>query len=280
MNQLQKTTGQGLTPFETSDKNLELKNAIKSGLTIRKIQDDEPIKQSLRFVFLLIGLKGDQIPEEVEKAVLLKFIRENFANLNPEEIRIAFELALKGEFEVDLNHFGSFSSMYLSRVLKAYQNHRSKIVLELEKERQREERESPKQPSEEELKQIQLEFDQNFVQKIFDIWKTKKILDLHFASAELVFKSVERFVQINEEQRKVIREQAKERLENREEELRNQKANSLQGHKMIQEVLSLMSNPERRPNFYREYCFEIAIEKAFDHLIEKGVEFKDLINEG
>jgi hypothetical protein len=69
---------------------------------------------------LLVGLRGNNMPSEEEKFVLLNFIRSNFGNQTPEEIKLAFEWAVAGKFEIDVKCYENFSCEYFGRIMKAY----------------------------------------------------------------------------------------------------------------------------------------------------------------
>jgi hypothetical protein len=69
---------------------------------------------------VLVGLRGQNMPSDEEKFVLLNFIRTNFGNLTPEEIRLAFELAMAGKFSIDAKCYENFSCEYFGRIMKAY----------------------------------------------------------------------------------------------------------------------------------------------------------------
>lgn len=111
---------------------LMILSEIESGLKIRDQKNYDKIKDALRHVFFLIGLKVDQLPVGYQMEVLLSFIKDKYPNNTPGEIRIAFELALKNEFECDLNHYGTFSALYFSNVFNAYMEYRTRINIQLE----------------------------------------------------------------------------------------------------------------------------------------------------
>ena len=69
---------------------------------------------------VLVGLRGNNMPTEEEKFVLLNFIRSNFGNQTPEEIKLAFELAVSGKFNIDAKCYENFSCEYFGRIMKAY----------------------------------------------------------------------------------------------------------------------------------------------------------------
>jgi hypothetical protein len=85
-----------------------------------RLRHEEDIKQVLRYAMVLVGLRGQNMPSDEEKFVLLNFIRTNFGNLTPEEIRLAFELAMAGKFSIDAKCYENFSCEYFGRIMKAY----------------------------------------------------------------------------------------------------------------------------------------------------------------
>jgi len=122
------------TLLKTSDR---IKNEIVNGITIRQLQNIEPLKQSLRRVLALIGIREDQVPTKEEKQLLIDFIRRRYANYTAEEFVIAFEMAIAGDFKADLEHFGQFTAKYLSQVFNAYTSHRNKVSLQVQIEAER-----------------------------------------------------------------------------------------------------------------------------------------------
>jgi hypothetical protein len=69
---------------------------------------------------VLVGLRGNNMPSEEEKFVLLNFIRSNFGNQTPEEIKLAFEWAVSGKLNIDAKCYENFSCEYFGRIMKAY----------------------------------------------------------------------------------------------------------------------------------------------------------------
>jgi len=77
----------------------------------------------------LVGLKPENFPTEEQKAVLHSFILKNYADLQPIEIREAFELALDRKLDLtdnELKTFQLFSVEYLSKVMSRYRSYRTK----------------------------------------------------------------------------------------------------------------------------------------------------------
>lgn len=108
---------------------------IQRGKTLRISESNEELLSILKHVFILVGLKPDQFPNNESTKVLVGYIRDNYSNYTAYEIKIAFEMVIKTNSDVDFKHYGNFSPVYFSRIFKAYLEHRNKIALEVEKER-------------------------------------------------------------------------------------------------------------------------------------------------
>lgn len=81
---------------------------------------DEDISSSLRYAFVKIGIRQNQLPDTIEKSVLIDHIRRHYKMFCPDDIRMAFDLASSLKLDVDPNPFGVFSCVYLSGILNAY----------------------------------------------------------------------------------------------------------------------------------------------------------------
>jgi hypothetical protein len=86
---------------------------------IRNRSEDE-LKQVLRLAMLMVGLRGSNMPTDEEKYVLLAFIKSNYGNQTPEEIAIAFEMAVAGKLNTDCKCYENFSCEYFGRIMNAY----------------------------------------------------------------------------------------------------------------------------------------------------------------
>lgn len=83
--------------------------------------DIEPLKQALRYAMVLVGIKANNVPNDREKAVLLQFIQTNYGGHTPDEIRLAFDLAVSGELDLDdVRCYENFSPLYFATIMNAY----------------------------------------------------------------------------------------------------------------------------------------------------------------
>ena len=106
-------------PLRTGNVTADVILQAQSSQSLR-IRHEEDVKQVLRYAMVLVGLRGNNMPTEEEKFVLLNFIRSNFGNQTPEEIKLAFDWAVSGKLNVDAKCYENFSCEYFGRIMKAY----------------------------------------------------------------------------------------------------------------------------------------------------------------
>ena len=116
---------------------------------------------------ILVGLRGNNLPTDEEKFVLISFIKSNFANQTVAEIKLAFEMAVAGKFQVDVKTYENFSCEYFSRIMNAYLNFARTETRSIAKQ---EEPAKPK-PCDSVLKAQSIETANMYAQ---EIWKAQK----------------------------------------------------------------------------------------------------------
>jgi len=111
---------QVLTALTPSDDGKQLQVAI-TDTRICQLTELEPLKQALRYVMLLVGIRAKNLPGEAEKQILLTHIAKNYGGHTAAEIRLAFEMAIAGKLEVeDVSCYENFSPLYFSTIMNAY----------------------------------------------------------------------------------------------------------------------------------------------------------------
>jgi len=129
---------------------------------IGTLLDIEPLKQALRYAMVLVGIKSHNVPNEREKTVLLQFIVNNYGGHTPAEIKLAFDLAVAGELDVDdVKCYENFSPLYFASIMNAYRK--------WARPRQGEIKPKPKQLTEDEKLDIELSF-AAYLQKQVNKW--------------------------------------------------------------------------------------------------------------
>lgn len=102
--------------------NQVLSNAVSS----KKIFEApvESLKDVLKFVMILVGIREQNIPNDGEKKVLIDFIQRLYGGHSLMEIKLAFEMSVtdKLTFEKGENshHYENFSCGYFAKVMNAY----------------------------------------------------------------------------------------------------------------------------------------------------------------
>lgn len=99
------------------------------------------MKDILRFVMIKVGLRAQNWPDDVEKAVLLEHIVTHFGGHTHEEIKLAFDMAVmeklvdeEGE-PVSGNCFENFSCAFFSKIMNSYRLWASETFKTISKEK-------------------------------------------------------------------------------------------------------------------------------------------------
>lgn len=69
---------------------------------------------------VLIGLRAQNYPDEIETQILTNFITENYGGHTPPEIKLAFEMAITRKLNVDSKCYENFSVAYFVSIMEAY----------------------------------------------------------------------------------------------------------------------------------------------------------------
>lgn len=94
---------------------------------------EEDLKNCLRYVFALIGIRGRNIPVDPEKEFLHQYIRKNYGGHTAAEVRLAFDMAVAGKLGVDANCFENFSPLYFAGIMNAFRRWSSDVYKTLER---------------------------------------------------------------------------------------------------------------------------------------------------
>lgn len=96
---------------------------------INKSTVDE-LKQVLKLAMIKVGVRANNLPNDVEKGVLIEHIITNYGNHTPLEIKLAFDMAISGKLDdldnkgnvIDLetNCYENFSCLYFSKIMNSY----------------------------------------------------------------------------------------------------------------------------------------------------------------
>lgn len=86
----------------------------------------EEVKEVLRKVMMKVGLRAQNLPNDLEKLVLYEYIQTNYGGHRLNEISLAFDFAINGELAdgdgvaIDANCYENFSCLYFAKIMNAY----------------------------------------------------------------------------------------------------------------------------------------------------------------
>jgi hypothetical protein len=74
---------------------------------------------------------GVDTPEASQLNMLSNFIKEHFPTFNATDIKECINLLANQTLDTDAEHYGKISPIYVSKVLKAYQEHKNNVVFKV-----------------------------------------------------------------------------------------------------------------------------------------------------
>jgi len=74
---------------------------------------------------------GVDTPEASQLNMLSNFIKEHFPTFNSTDIKECINLLTNQTLDTDAEHYGKISPIYVSKVLKAYQEHKNNVVFKV-----------------------------------------------------------------------------------------------------------------------------------------------------
>jgi hypothetical protein len=105
-----------LPPSSKLEKALQGQKLVECG--------NEPLAQALRRVMLMLGIRPQNQPTQVDFDFLKGFVVQQFGANTPDEIVLAFEMAIAGRLpdlkSEDVNCYENFSCAYVGRIMSHY----------------------------------------------------------------------------------------------------------------------------------------------------------------
>ena len=103
---------------------------------------------------MLLGIKGEKLPTQVEIEYMVKMLQEDYKNLPIGELDLAFELMAKNKLDENAETYQNFSVLYLSKMLGAYARY-----VRANYEEQKKELKQIEQPKIEDIEMVEFAFD-------------------------------------------------------------------------------------------------------------------------
>jgi hypothetical protein len=266
--------------FATSN-GREIISTASEGVQMRNLTEDEPIKQAFRYIFTLIGLKAENIPSDLQKAVLINYVRTELGSFTPDELCLAFRLAVSKRLDVEINHFQNFNAIYLSEVLEAYRRQRSAALIEYNREMKKLESESENEVSPERKLSLFWEYIDTVILQLWDDYvKTNKIEFGHYRVASIfdIFENQFCFLALTKDEKIEIKKRA-------EQSAKNQLETPVETLEKIREIRQIKQTIESGmnhigfENMIVTKCKEIAIRDFFSKLKTSGNDLRKMIDQ-
>lgn len=117
-NQLVQQVEKKITPLEII--NVDKAKKVLSGKLISDSTEDE-IKDKLKIIYAMIGLRPQHFPVDEEKQFLHQYITSKYGNKTLNELVLAFDLAIQNQLDVeDVKVYDQFSCEYVARIMNGY----------------------------------------------------------------------------------------------------------------------------------------------------------------
>lgn len=87
--------------------------------TLKYVSEAE-LKDTLKYCYMLVGIRGHNIPVDPEKTFLHNYIRANYGQHTCAEVRLAFDMAVQGKLGVEAKCFEDFSVLYFASIMNAF----------------------------------------------------------------------------------------------------------------------------------------------------------------
>jgi hypothetical protein len=256
----------------------EILIAANTGIKIRDLDDIEPIKQSLRYIFALIGLKAENLPSDLQKAVLIDFIKSEMKSFNTEEMKLAFRMAAAQKLNVDLTHYQNFNAVYFADVMNAFQKMKNSAQKEFNQ--QKNELDVPVEPTPETKKRLFWQFVDDCIVKKWIEYNEKHSINWGTISTRTVFETLENelgliALTINEKREIYLRAEPIVKGE-----LKSKSFNKLSQVQHARKIIETIENGERHIEFndmVQSKAREIAIREYFEKLKNNNIDFIEII---
>jgi len=135
----------GLIKDKFPNRQIKIFSANQSMKRIREFNTNNELKPLIDLVGkwrFYIGIKEELSQEELFMNVT--FIRENFNEFNLYDIKEAIDLSIKGDLNVDVEHYQNFSPLYISKILQAYKKHKGSVIVTINQKISEEENKNKK----------------------------------------------------------------------------------------------------------------------------------------
>ena len=248
---------------------------------IRNLTDQESTKMSLRYIFTLVGLKVENLPSELQKMVLMEFIESEFGWMTPEEMKLAFRMAVAGKLDVEVNHFQNFSPVYFATIANAYREKRGAALTEYNSKIH--EMTTKPDPSDDEKKMIFWGFVDECLLKRWDIFANGGTINWQtVAGIEHVFRTMEQlgFVMNVDDKNKIMdvaKTQITKQIETEKPETRERAREIRSLRESLEAGALAFKQDQNLADITRRRCYELGMDHFFQTFRRQNTDFRAVV---
>lgn len=115
----------------TTSKEILIYNAYLTDKKLKEFSTKEDLMLLNSLLVRWATYVGVDTPEASQLNMLSNFIKEHFPTFNATDIKECINLLANQTLDTDAEHYGKISPIYVSKVLKAYQEHKNNVVFKV-----------------------------------------------------------------------------------------------------------------------------------------------------
>lgn len=115
----------------TTSKEITIYNAYLTEKKLKEFSTKEDLMLLNSLLVRWANYVGVDTPDASQLNMLSNFIKEHFSTFNATDIKECISLLANQTLDTDAEHYGKISPIYVSKVLKAYQEHKNLIVFKI-----------------------------------------------------------------------------------------------------------------------------------------------------
>ena len=115
----------------TTSKEISIYNSHITDKKLKEFSTKEDLMLMNSLIVRWANYVGVETPEASQLNMLANFIKEHFPTFNAFDLKECINMLASQSLETDAEHYGKISPIYVSKVLKAYQEHKNNVVFKV-----------------------------------------------------------------------------------------------------------------------------------------------------
>jgi hypothetical protein len=115
----------------TTSKEISIYNSHITDKKLREFSTKEDLMLMNSLIVRWANYVGVETPEASQLNMLANFIKEHFPTFNAYDLKECISMIASQSLETDAEPYGKISPIYVSKVLKAYQEHKNNVVFKV-----------------------------------------------------------------------------------------------------------------------------------------------------